>query len=498
MDAVQYGILRYTTVLLFLLDRINGTLLRAYEAIRMGLAGRLYKEHADPDLMNDYFKELRIDPLIDQQDSHPQERDLHMTGDFDSFIAFSPTLGLQRPIHVSPFPNYSKTLKKDNHLRITIDNHLVPAYQIPNFCLGSWEHHGQINVLLPNMWQHVGEGASRKIPVDIQERIYNHCIYPALKEVNPEHVTHLHNTYKQAISNQRDKRSTLHQTSTSIPADMVDFFGQQFAFLAKHSGERAIEDVIFMVELRGTKSLFTWRHGHPEERAEAFDLLSDLFLPGWLEQRALAFVDVATEVYMPGHCLRVKTESHPDILQWLMPDLSQRHAQEAAQLPTFLQDPIAQIYSLSGFRWQPNAGTDRYDGIKYIQVYFTDKTISYAVGFANIWSQREITTMMPGNITQLSDELAKLCNAVVSLKENPGTDADDREERQDGAIRIEARVPWRQAQTTMEALPFETAEPWIVAYRSARWWCVPFGPSRRLPYAYTIIAGPSSGPGFAS
>jgi hypothetical protein len=472
MDSRQLSVAGYTIMAQHYIERMdksNGDLTRHYDTLRMGLAGRLYKDMPD-DLANDYFEQIRIDPSMDEAKVRLRSGDLRMSSDIDSLIAFSRILGISSAIQVAPYPDYKKTLTTDNHLFICIKEKLVAAHKVPNFCLAQHTHRGKINIFLPEAYSPDAE--TRKIPSILQQKIYNKVIYPALRDVNENYVTHLHNTFGQAsLVNRERATNKFHGTTTDVPGDMVPYFGGRLRHHAIQSGEPELSDLIFMVEHRGTKQLYSWEHGRPDLRAAAFQALSALFVPEWLDAAStVTFVDLATEIYMNGHCLRVKTESHPAILRWVMKDLSRRDAVAATNLGMFFLDPIAQLYSLSGFRWKPTLGTERYGDTAYLQLYYTDKTISYSLGFNNLFAARPVSTMLPVTIRNLSNDIAKLYNAVLDLKQNPGTEEDDREERQDGAIRIEARIPWAKAADAMEDLSFDEAKPWIVAYESPVWW----------------------------
>jgi hypothetical protein len=465
----------------YFLNGIQGSLVSAYHAVRMGLTGRIPcekegnepadDEEAPEEDDNTVFDQIRIDTTMDRGAPYDDE-ELLVAGDIDSILAFSSNLGVSTAIHVSPFPDYSRTVKKDIHHSFLIGNNFVPAHRVPNFNMASWGHRGQINIFLPNMYD--ANVLDRRIRPEMQEYIYNHLIYPSHRAALEGHHTHLHTTFRAAFTNQRDVNTNrVHRTSIDIPGHLVEFFGQQFYRLAEESPHRELHAPIFMMQARGTKAVYSYVHGDPGERENVINEVRALFTPVMFVQgQATILVDLGTEISLPGHTLRVRREAHPDVLRWAIPNLTPARAEGITRLRSYYMDPSAQLYDLCGSRWAPQLGVADYHGLRYFQIYFTDKTFSYSLDFANIFSSRLAMSTLPKNIEKLSDQLANICNQIADLKDNPGTLVDNRENRQDGAVRIEVRININDIDSYARDLPVESIRPWIVPYRSVVWWCV--------------------------
>ncbi|EIN08670.1 hypothetical protein PUNSTDRAFT_135049 [Punctularia strigosozonata HHB-11173 SS5] len=231
----------------------------------------------------------------------------------------------------------------------------VPAHTIPNMLLGTFSSQGKIVVLFPGLWSASVKLGDRWIPTAIVEQFYNLVLAaPSLRELNEGQV-HILAMYSAAMANQRDEGGQMHWHSINMSANCMKDFGEMLKTRANSLEQAAFCDLWFMFEVKGSKDEFVHELQEMEIASKFIEATS------WIGPDTRAndqwWIDIEVEMYCPGHCLKIHTGKHSEILWCMFPELgTQAHrgkVKEALDHPQFIRDYAGQLEQLAGFRWQP-------------------------------------------------------------------------------------------------------------------------------------------------
>ncbi|KAI9068787.1 hypothetical protein FKP32DRAFT_1671925 [Trametes sanguinea] len=249
--------------------------------------------------------------------------DCTLTGDFDSLIGFTPRLALRVPLSIFPVPSFKHTLKKPVHISIPVPGAngaapmLVPAHQCGNVCIATFGTRAQVRLLFPKIR---AEGGTPKVTQTDLAALYDRGILRVIRELLPEQNAHWPPLYQAAMNLYRDPNGHLHYGRMDIPEDLVPDFAALLR--TKLENHPRLSDPLFMIELRGTKGMFSFPFDNAGARQNAFNRLIEQIdmqvegahnnLPNW-------HCDVGVEVARPGHVLQWLSAAHQRLLAHALP-----------------------------------------------------------------------------------------------------------------------------------------------------------------------------------
>lgn len=344
---------------------------------------------------------------------------------------------------------------------------LVPLHTIPNLAVAKVNNRHIARIVLPKLYA-TGE---QKVPTAIITAFYNTCTREVVRTVAPEHFTHWPHDYASAMTQARDIRGHLHFGTIDIPASRAARFGE--LLLEKVHAKDWGQGAYFIHQLRGTKSYTI--HG-PEDREHMVTAMGDL-LEG-IDAAAIYakpncwWGDVGIEVRSPGNILQWLTEGHSDLLRHIFPTLPHARINGILSSGAFKVDMAAQIRDYSGFRYQCRKGIREHTDVHYINAYTTDKSPFYQLHIG-LFRRRKPTDLYPSNITTFLNDLER---GQDILSECGGIPVNEEIEAahgaQDGAVRIEVRVPLSDFATILPSFPPDLIRACIVKIQPEIWWYV--------------------------
>ncbi len=295
--------------------------------------------------------------------------------------------------------------------------------------------------------------------------LYNIGILPAVKTIIPQHGAHWPPSYRAAMDLYRDQRGEFRFGSVDIPAkELAKFATELRGNLKDHV---RLKSFVFMIEMRGTKGMFTFPHGHAVKRRRAFNLfMEDLKMTGERENNEAGkwHVDVGLEVSRPGHVLQWRAAAQERLLAHALPSETPGSITRLVNGSYFHEDVSAHLYDLAGFRVEPHSrGTD--DKVAYVNVYTTDKAVTYQL-HQGAFSAHTCTSLFPGTVPRLLRDIDSIGQMFLDCAGAAGGDV----RVQDGTARFEVRVELTQVLFAVPTFPRNLLARSIVCIPSEVWW----------------------------
>ncbi|KAL7281845.1 hypothetical protein ACG7TL_005168 [Trametes sanguinea] len=409
--------------------------------------------------------------------------DCTLTGDFDSLIGFTPRLELKVPLSVYPVPSFKHTLRTSVHATVLINGGhgdaptLVPAHHLGNVCIATFGTRAQVRLLFPQIR---AEGGTPKVTQTDLATLYDRGILRAIRELIPEHAAHWPPSYHAAMSLYRDPRGQMHYGRMDIPEDLVpDFATLLRAKLAQHP---RLANPLFMIELRGTKGMFSFPFDNVDARQNAFNRLIEHIdlgveaahnnLPNW-------YCDVGVEVARPGHVLQWLSAAHQRLLAHALPSQTQAAITKLLGSTKFSSDVSGHLFDLAGFRANPGS-RGRADHVAHVNVYTTDKSVTYQL-HKGAFTAHRTTSLFPGPIGTLRNDLNTIAEVFAECGGSKG-------ETQDGTARFEVRVAIEESLAALTTFPDALLRYSAVCIPNATWWDFKFYRVAGIHYIISELA----------
>lgn len=285
--------------------------------------------------------------------------------------------------------------------------------------------------------------------------IYNNCIRPTIAHVLPQHLSHWPPSYDMAFVQARDINMQLHLGSIEIPSTMLVAFATK---LIEHLEQYPnFKDCFFYHEWRGMKGGTAHDGAIGAQVDEAFNsITADLDFArirpnDW-------HTDVAMELHAPGKVLMWATDSHPLLLRYLIPDISDINLTRLMRSKHWHSDTSALIYSLAGFRSAVSL-TVSGEGIKYVNVYTTEKQPTYQL-HRGAFCRHIAQDILPSRLPRLLKDIAHIVNMFGNCRDC----------RQEGCVRAEVRIPLNNAKEKLRQFSLGLARDSVVVFNAEEWW----------------------------
>ena len=373
---------------------------------------------------------------VTQGVGHVTSETVQMQRDYDSFLAISKTLPYKVNMDIFPVPPKKKRLDQDNHLTYPVKyrqadgsqaSHAVSLHCIPHLLLGkvTGTDHTQLYLFFPHLYRH---RRPTMLPDELLARFWNDIVRPiGLNQIGGNTATWL--TYEQWQIREAEGRF-LHTQGILINAAQISDLGNSIIESCQQDPD--FKGIFFYHEKRGTKQA----HKHlPNDRLDA-QLQRDQFL-AFINVSELdeSYLDIGIEISTPGKCILPLKRGHSKLLQWAMgPDVSI----ETAEILTttkkrFCVDYTSTLHEVAGFRCRPSDGqTANPHRIKYVNVYSTDKGLTYQLHKHGLYRKLSAADILPDKI----DKTLKVIQDVAMQYRIASTP----DSLVNGATRVEMRV----------------------------------------------------------
>ncbi|KAI9062336.1 hypothetical protein FKP32DRAFT_1574360, partial [Trametes sanguinea] len=247
-----------------------------------------------------------------------------------------------------------------------------------------------------------------------------------------------------------------------IPEDLVPDFAALLRAKLEHHPR--LSDSLFMIELRGTKGMFSFPFDDAEARQNAFNRLIeqiDMQVEGAHDNLPNWHCDVGVEVARPGHVLQWLSAAHQRLLAHALPSQPEAVIAKLVDGSKFSSDVSGHVFDFAGFRASPGS-RGRLDRVVHVNVYTTDKSVTYQL-HKGAFTAHRTTSLFPGTIGALRNDLNTIAEVFAECGGAKG-------QTQDGTARFEVRVAIQQSLTALTTFPDELLHHSVVCITNATWW----------------------------
>ena len=224
-------------------------------------------------------------------------------------------------------------------------------------------------------------------------------------------------------------------------------------------------DAFYIHDMRGVKGGSVHDPANVEDRKAAMNETCEYLAMDQIPPDQF-YIDVGLEIRRPGHVVQWEYSAHNALVGALLPNASPLDVGEILERSSCRRDPNALLTDFAGLRVPPG----RYgaaDGVKYINIYTTDKSVHYQL-HRGVFRKHSPEDLMPENLARLMKDVDMW---TESLYECMGGDEDRSE--QEGAARCEVRVPIAQYDAHLTGWNEEFVRRVVSAVPCRSWWYVP-------------------------
>jgi hypothetical protein len=323
--------------------------------------------------------------------------------------------------------------------------------------LGKADRRHITRIFFPRMYE---KGRSAAIPTELRAHIYDKCLRQAAIEVNPSDQSRWPITYAAAMDLYRDDHGQFHFATIDLTPRLLRTFGTRLLELLQMRDE--LKDAFFVHELRGTKSA---THHDPHDAEQRRMAIEDVFhafdtrgfkVEDWV-------VDIAIEIWHPGHVLQWLTKGHRHVLEFLLPSAPAEKISDILNSKTqYHCDISAQLDDLGGFRSVP-ASRGAADRVIYINAYTTDKSATYQL-HNGLFKRRKPWHLFPDKIDKLLEDTEKIAEMFRICSGNQTMGG------LEGNARMEIRVPLDLADQALANIPDGLIQKSLAAIDCSTFW----------------------------
>ncbi|KAI9069961.1 hypothetical protein FKP32DRAFT_1558698, partial [Trametes sanguinea] len=265
-----------------------------------------------------------------------------------------------------------------------------------------------------------------------------------------------------------------------IPEDQVPAFAQHLR--TKLDQHPRLAGSIYMIELRGTKGMFSFPFEDADARQEAFNRLVehiDLELEGTHHNLPNWYCDVGLEIARQDHVVQWLSASHHRLLAHSLPSQSEAAIDKLLKGSKYSSDVSGHVFDLAGFRANPGA-RGRLDRVFHVNVYTTDKSVTYQL-HKGAFTAHRTTSLYPGTIGALQNDLNTIAEVFAECAGSKG-------ETQDGTARFEVRVGVNQCLAALTTFPEDLLRRSAVCIPNSTWWDFKFYRVAGIHYVISELA----------
>lgn len=416
-----------------------------------------------------------VDPL--RGSSIPAGVRIDPKRDYDSGLGLGTTILVDADISITLVPKHQDTLLKSIHLSVPIkhgdvgmslvtcfyrsqhclqETIQVPVHKIPNIGFGRWKDRHLLRILFPQLYSE--DRSFSGLTKDECKIFYEHGLRPAVGNLSPKDVAEYPVTYDDELFRARNPSGTLSLQTRMIARDIVPGLVPEIEAQLLQAGALWGSGMLVLHELRGIKATT----GHQATAFSAMLALDAFMTENHIMRGAIQedlwWIDVGVEFMVEGRCLQWRTDSHSHIMKSVA-GISDAHARRVTSLGSsqYSRDLSSHLSGVAGCRIEPGVRAQGPNGIRYLQLYSTDKALTYHPG-------RYHTGKALTCVEAMGDEQpTPFCASLYDLYKNS--------RQLESHARIEARVPVNRATDVLLDLDNITKNPqYFVAFHPSVWW----------------------------
>lgn len=341
------------------------------------------------------------------------------------------------------------SLEKSNHLTRTITRSgfrkTISLHQIPHIAFCKLGTRGLVRMFFENAWM---PNASPKLSDEDFAYIYNRAILPSAKEFLPGD-THWPPTLE-AANAKRDHSGVV--MTTQVPGYISDSFVESVVSLLQEGPKLVFKKVFFLYEIQGIKGLTVHNPLSHFARSRAirdalimFDF--DMLFEPEGDAECHVWLDLALEAYADGKIVHWRTDGHLQAIRFGLGSPNIAAVQSLMRSNGYQLDKVATLTDVAGCRVKVSGSVSNQTDCVYIQLYGTDKELTYNKNHAGQFSRMSpkdfiLKASADRNLNKMQQAAEIFTKAGYGFHAGETSDDDEDIFRQQlGAARIEVRVP---------------------------------------------------------
>ena len=296
-----------------------------------------------------------------------------------------------------------------------------------------------------------------------QTTFYEQGFLPAVKELCADRSAEWPARYTDEMFRARGRNGTLSFQSKMIPQWNVEELGSTIRRKLTAAGIPWSEGILFLHQIRGTKdsSYHSVTHNAAQQALEEFLSMEDLDLQT-ITSTGRWWIDVGVQVTSTDkNCLAWRSDSHGRIVQELC-QVTERAARSLTSIGSsqYTRDMTSHLPQVSGCRIQPGVRAQGPYGVAYLQLYCTDKAITYRLDQGHYGKFITCRDVVKGKEKHFIEDLYGL---YINAIDNNYAQA-----------RMELRVPIEFATQALVDFNTNTICNGLLLFPSVEWWYVLF------------------------
>jgi hypothetical protein len=331
------------------------------------------------------------------------------------------------------------------------------VHKVPNLCIGKWGVHSLIRVVIPGLYDR--HTKSPFLTQEDQTTFYEQGLLPAVQELCQNRSAEWPARYTDEMFRARSRNGTLRFQSKMIPQWNVGQLGSEIRSKLHTAEIPWAEGIVFLHQIRGVKDSTFHSVDEPAARQalDAFLLEESLDLDTILSSGKW-WIDVGVQVTATNKdSLAWRTDSHAHVVQEIC-DLSPATAQRLTSVGSsqYARDMTSHLPQVSGCRIGPGVQGQGPHKVAYVQLYCTDKSITYHPDQGHYGKFITCSDVVKGKAKDFIDQLYSLyLNAI---------------DNNDAQARMELRVPIEVASDVLLGMDVDVICGGLVSFPSVEWW----------------------------
>jgi hypothetical protein len=317
-----------------------------------------------------------------------------------------------------------------------------------------------IHIFFPLLVTEEREGAGGPhLSKEEKEAFYEKGLRPTIATLLPQDVPDWPATYEAELFRAKKRSGHMSYQTKVLPQWVLPVLANTLRAKLLQKGVLWAEDCFFIHTIRGTK------HGtqHSPDVQSAELALEEYLLDAKIPLRATLtgdwWIDVGLEFHsQTDHCLQWRTSSHFHIVKDAL-NISDDNASRITSVGSskYSRDLVSHLLGVSGCRIEPGTRAEGPFEAAYLQMYTTDKAITYNP--EGRYHGKAITVEQAMGGKQPPAFIEGLFNVYTStIVGNPSN------------ARIEVRVPFSQAKSVLLDFDTDTICQSLLAFPPSEWW----------------------------
>ena len=316
-----------------------------------------------------------------------------------------------------------------------------------------------IRVFFPSL---VSNGRAESLMTQEEQKVfYEAGLRPAIQELMPEEASEWPTSYASQLFVARRQNGAFSFGTKAVGQWNVPLLGEAIRRHLVQNGYDWGASLLFLLQVRGTKHGTS--HGLLEDDAElALDYyFKDISIPINATENGKWWIDIGIELRSElGYCLQWRTDCHRRVYQFVSGVDDERVIQVVRPGGSkYTRDMVAHLPSVSGCRVTPGPRGEGARCIKYLQLYTTDKALTYNPEGRNHGKTMHTSQALgPVHPTPFGESLFNVYTEAI--------------EKSASHARLEVRVPFEQALEVIRSFPYQLMQDSLLSFSKTVWWSV--------------------------